>query len=69
MDAIAPYAKFVVAILGAGVTAALGLIGPGTDLFVVLTVASAMLTSAAVFFIPNAVSATIPDGTGERRDV
>jgi hypothetical protein len=62
MEAVMPYAKFVVAILGSGVTAALGLIGPGTDLFIVLTVLAAMLTSAGVFFIPN-----LPDGTGKRR--
>lgn len=59
MEAIAPYAKFVVAILGAGTTAALGLIGPGTDLFIVLTVLSAMLTAAGVYAVPN--------GTGEHR--
>ncbi|KQN99707.1 hypothetical protein ASF21_12935 [Arthrobacter sp. Leaf234] len=59
MNDFAPYAKFIVAILGSGTTAALGLIGPGTDLFVVLTVLSAMLTAAGVYVIPN--------GTGKRR--
>ncbi len=64
MGPVMPYAKFVVAILGAGVTAALGLIGPGTDLFIVLTVLSAMLTAAGVFLVPNT---SIPDGTGSHR--
>jgi len=48
-----PYAKFIVAVLGVGVTTALGLIPPNTPLFIVLTVLAAMLTAAAVYFTPN----------------
>lgn len=53
MEKIAPYAKFVVAIIGAGVTAALGVVAPDTDLFAVLTIASAVLTAAGVYLVPN----------------
>ncbi|WP_394253622.1 hypothetical protein [Arthrobacter pityocampae] len=62
METVAPYAKFVVAILGAGTTAALGLIAPDTDLFVVLTVLAAMLTSAGVLMVPN-----VPDSNGKHQ--
>lgn len=46
------YAKFVVAVLGAGVTAALqlGLTGPAQQL---LTVAAAVLTAAGVYWFAN----------------
>ena len=47
------YAKAIVAIIGAGITAALGLIAPDTDLFTVLTIASAMVTAFGVYAIPN----------------
>lgn len=53
MEHIAPYAKAVIAIIGAGLTAALGLIAPDTDLFTVLTILSAMVTAAGVYAIPN----------------
>jgi hypothetical protein len=46
------YAKAVVAILGGGVTAALGLGLTGTTQQV-LTVVAAMLTAAAVYLVPN----------------
>ena len=53
MDKFLPYAKFVVAILGAGVTSALSIADPGTDLFKYLTIASAVLTAVAVYAVPN----------------
>lgn len=56
------YAKAVVAIIGAGITAALGIIAPDTDLFTVLTIASAMVTAAGVYLVPNAPA---PDGRHE----
>jgi NAD-dependent SIR2 family protein deacetylase len=48
------YAKLIVAIVGAGITTALGLIPPTSTLWVVLTVASAMLTAYGVYQVPNA---------------
>ena len=53
MDKLTPYMKFVVAVLGAGITAALQLADPGTDLFKYLTIASAMVTAVAVYVVPN----------------
>lgn len=53
MDKILPYAKFVVAIVGAAITSALTVVGPDTDLFKVLTVASAVCTAVAVYVVPN----------------
>lgn len=53
MNTISPYAKAIVAIIGAGLTAAIGLIAPDTDLFTVLTILSAMVTAAGVYAIPN----------------
>lgn len=44
------WAAFAITILGAGVTAALGIIAPDTTLWQFLTVASAMLTVAATTF-------------------
>lgn len=46
-------AKAIVAIIGAGVTAALGLFPEGGTTWTVLTVASAVLTAAAVYLTPN----------------
>ncbi len=48
----AHYAKAIVAILGAGVTAALGIWTEG-DVTNALTVLSALLTAAGVYLIPN----------------
>lgn len=47
------YVKFIIAILGAGVTAALGVVSPDTDLFNVLTIAAAVVTAAGVYAAPN----------------
>lgn len=47
------YAKLIVAILGAGVTAALGIVSPDTELFSILTIAAAMLTAYGVYAVPN----------------
>lgn len=63
MNQVAPYLKAVVAIIGAGITAALGLVAPDTDLFTVLTVLAAMSTAAGVYLVPNAPA----DGTGQHR--
>ncbi len=48
----AHYAKAIVAILGAGVTAALGIWTSG-EVANVLTIVSALLTAAGVYLIPN----------------
>lgn len=47
------YAKAIVAILGAAVTAALGIVPDQSVLFAVLTVVSAALTAAGVYAVPN----------------
>jgi Sec-independent protein secretion pathway component TatC len=54
----AQYAKFIVAILGAGVAAALGLLAHDSQWYVPLTVAASVLTAAGVFFVPNKDGAT-----------
>lgn len=59
---VANYAKAIAAILGAGLTAALGTIAPDTDLFNTLTILSVMLTAAGVYLVPNAPK---PDGRHE----
>lgn len=48
------YLKFYAAIIGAGITAALGVVGPDTDLFKILTVLAALVTAAGVYAVPNA---------------
>lgn len=48
------YAKAIVGIAGATLTAALGLIPPNTTLWIVLTVISAGVTAAGVYLVPNA---------------
>lgn len=48
------YAKFIVAIVGAGVTAALGIIPAGSNTFTVLTILAAVVTAAGVYLVPNA---------------
>ena len=53
MDKLLPYAKFVVAIIGAGITSALTVVGPDEPLFKILTVASAICTAIAVYAVPN----------------
>lgn len=52
----AHYAKAIVAVAGAGVTAALGLVGPDSPAFIWLTIAAAVLTAAAVYATPNATT-------------
>lgn len=47
------YAKAIVGIVGAGCTAALGLIPPDSTLWTVLTVVAAMVTAAGVYLVPN----------------
>jgi hypothetical protein len=53
MSKLAPYAKAIVAILGAGITAALGIWGPDTKVGMVLTILAAMITAASVYAVPN----------------
>lgn len=47
------YAKAVVAIVGAAVTAALGIVPPNSATWQVLTVVAAALTAVAVYTVPN----------------
>jgi len=47
------YAKAVVAIAGAAVTAALGIVAPSSLAWQLLTVAAAALTAAGVYLAPN----------------
>lgn len=47
------YAKFVVAIVGSAVTAALAIFPPGTSAYNALTILSAALTAAGVYLVPN----------------
>lgn len=51
-------AKAVVAIIGSGITAALGIFPADTIVWRVLTIASAVCTAAAVYLVPNAPAAT-----------
>lgn len=53
MDKFLPYMKFVVAVIGAGVTSALTLTLPEDPAFKYLTIASAVLTAIAVYATPN----------------
>lgn len=46
-------AKFWVALIGAAVTAALGVVPPNSTLWQALTVLAAVLTAAAVYVVPN----------------
>jgi hypothetical protein len=48
-----PYAKFIVAALGGAITAALAIVPPHTNLWMVLTVLAASLTAAGVYAVPN----------------
>jgi hypothetical protein len=47
------YAKAIVAICGAAVTAALGIIPANTTLWQILTVLAAAITAAGVYLVPN----------------
>lgn len=47
------YAKAFVAITGAAVTAALGILPPNTAVWALLTILSAALTAAGVYLVPN----------------
>jgi hypothetical protein len=47
-------AKALVAVLGAAVTAALGIFPANTGTWQALTIVSAALTAAAVYLVPNA---------------
>ncbi len=47
-------AKAWVAVVGAGVTAALGLFPANTAVWQALTIAAAILTAASVYLVPNA---------------
>ena len=53
MESPAHYAKAITAVIGAGVTAALGLVTPDDPAYVWLVIASAMLTALAVYVVPN----------------
>lgn len=50
-------AKAWIAIAGAGVTAALGIFPPDTNVYRALTIVAALLTAAAVYAVPNAGTA------------
>ena len=47
------YTKAIVAVIGAGATAALQIWGPDTNVGRVLTVVSALVTAAGVYLLPN----------------
>jgi len=49
-------AKAIAAVIGAGITAALGIIPENTTTWVILTVASAVCTAVVVYFVPNTSS-------------
>lgn len=48
------YAKAIVAIIGAAVTAALGILPANTTTWQLLTILSAAVTAAGVYLVPNA---------------
>jgi len=47
------YAKAIVGIVGAAVTAALGIVPPNTTTWTLLTILSAAITAAGVYLVPN----------------
>lgn len=49
-----PYAKAIVAIVGAAVTAGLGIVPPHSTMWQILTVLAAAVTAAGVYLVPNA---------------
>ena len=51
-------AKALVAIVGAGVTAALGIFPADTTTWQVLTIAAAIITAAGVYLTPNTPKGT-----------
>lgn len=53
MEKVLPYAKFVVSIIGAGITSALSLATPDAPEFKYLTIASAIVTAILVYAVPN----------------
>ena len=54
------YAKAVIAIVGAAVTAALGIFPSGSPVWTVLQVVAAVLTAAGVYSVPNASASAAP---------
>ena len=50
---VAAYAKFIVAVVGAGISAALTFAAPDTPEFKWLTIGAAVLTAVGVYFVPN----------------
>jgi hypothetical protein len=53
MKNIPEYAKFIVAVIGAGITSALTLTLPDDPAFKYLTIASAVVSAIAVYVVPN----------------
>jgi hypothetical protein len=51
------YAKAIVAVVGVGVTTALGLVPQGSSIWNLLTILAAVLTAAGVYLVPNAPKA------------
>lgn len=66
---ITNYSKAIVAILGVGVMTALKVIAPNTDLFNVLTIVSAMLTAAGVYWVPNTSAEAIAKAPADFSDI
>lgn len=56
MDKLTPYMKFVVAVIGAGITSALTLTLPEDPAFKYLTIASAVVSAIAVYVVPNSAT-------------
>lgn len=50
------YSKAIIAVIGAGATAALGIFTPHTVGWNIATVVVAMATAAGVYFVPNSGS-------------
>jgi hypothetical protein len=64
MNNIKEYAKFVVGVIGAGLTAALQFAAPDTNEFKWLTIAIAVVTAITVYFVPNTPSTGNGAGNG-----
>lgn len=47
------YAKGIVAVVGATITAALGIVPPSSTVWSVLTIISAAVTAVGVYLVPN----------------
>ena len=54
------YAKALVAVVGAAVTAALGVLPAGSTVWTVLTIIAAAVTAAGVYLVPNAPAPLAP---------